>query len=42
MYSEDKYFVDDTMIYSELSGYTELLHNLQSDTAHIGKRVQAK
>ncbi len=28
---------DDTMIYSEGSGYAELLHILQSDTAHIGK-----
>ena len=25
------------MIYSEGSGYAELLHILQSDTAHIGK-----
>ena len=34
--SEGNYFADDTMIYSEGSGYAELLRNLQSDTAHIG------
>ncbi len=35
--SEGNYFADDSMIHSEVSGYAELLHNLQSDTAHIGK-----
>ncbi len=34
--SEGNYFADDTMLHSEGSGYTELQHNLQTDTAHIG------
>ena len=34
--SDGNYFADDTMINSEGSGYAELQHSLQSDTAHIG------